>query len=353
MGNTKGFQGVVGLKRGSQWGTPVLVGADCGIEILQDGIAAEVALIPNEQISGSCQMRAGDRGAEFHRGDLSLNAKFDSLALPWALAFGKAGTPTQQGSDSAWKHAFRIGNDLEGLFATLVLDYQIEVREYPSVKVSGFKFECSQGDQVAKLTFPLIASSLNRNTTAGLNRTSTIPGITMPTNRQRLLFSQMAVRLNDADGPALGPSDVQFVNGFTLEMDRKLKNDDVTTQLGYLIDEPLQDGFTEVTGSLSFSKYATDNIARFTEMLQKTRKKLDVAFTGPVANGATRYAQAFFLNDVQFESGQAQIGGPGLTPWTLNFKAHVVSAAPTGFDPTHTDACQMTLINTLASDPLA
>jgi hypothetical protein len=261
--------------------------------------------------------------------------------------------PAQQGSDSAWKHSFRIANDLEGLFATLVFDYQVEVREYPSVKVGGFKFECSQSDQVAKLTFPLIASSLNRNTASGVNRAATIGGITMAPNRQRLLFSQMAVRLNDASGPALGPSDVQYVNSVTIEMDRKLKNDDVTTQLGYLIDEPLQDGFTEVSGSLSFSKYATDNIARFTEMLMKTRKKMDVVFTGPAANGSTRYSQAFYLNDVQFESGQPQIGGPGLTPWTLNFKAHVVSTEPAGFPIGYRDACQVELINTLASNPLA
>lgn len=353
MANTKGFLGIVGLKKSAVWGTPVLVDADCGIEILQDGIGAEVALIANEQISGSSQMRAGDRGAEFHRGDLSLNAKFESLSLLWALAFGAAGLPAQQGSDSAWKHVLKLKNVLDGLFATLVLDYQLEVHEHPSVKVNGFKFECSQSDQVAKLTFPLIASSLNRNTSAGVNRASTIPGITMAPNRQRLLFAQMAVRLNDADGAALGPSDVQFVSGVTIEADRKLKNDDVTTQFGNLIDEPLQDGFTEVTGSLSFSKYATDNIARFTEMLMKTRKKLDVVFTGPVANGATRYSQAFYLNDVQFESGQPQIGGPGLTPWTLNFKAHVVSAAPAGFPMGYVDAVTTEIVNTLASDPLA
>jgi hypothetical protein len=270
-----------------------------------------------------------------------------------ALALGGAGAPAQQGTDSVWKHALRVADDLEGLFATLALDYQVEVHEYPSVKVNGFKFECSQSDQVAKVTFPLIASSLNRNTTAGVNRTSTIPGITMAPNRSRLLFSQMQVRLNDAAGPALGPSDRQFVSGVTIEMDRKLKNDDVTTQFGYLIDEPLSDGFTEVSGSLAFSKYATDNIARFTEMLQKPQKKMDVVFTGPIAAGSTPYAQAFYLNDVQFETGQPQIGGPGLTPWTLNFKAHVVSAAPAGFPADYTDAVTLELVNTLASDPLA
>lgn len=200
---------------------------------------------------------------------------------------------------------------------------------------------------------PVIAHALNRNTTDGVNRASTIPGITMSPVLHRLLFSQMTVRLGDADGPALGDADRQFVTGVTIEVDRKLKNDDVTTRYGTLIDEPSADGFTEVKGSLTFSKYAAENRARFTDMLLKTRKKLDVAFAGPVISPAVRYAQRFLLNDVQFECGRPNIGGPGLTPWTVNFKAHTVPASPVGFPGGYTDALQAEIVNTLATPALA
>ncbi len=68
-------------------------------------------------------------------------------------------------------------------------------------------------------------------------------------------------------------------------------------------------------------------------MLAKTRKKMDVVFTGPAASGAARYSQAFYLNDVQFESGQPQLTGPGLTPWTLNFKPMLCLSHQLGSTP--------------------
>lgn len=352
MGETKGFKGKAAIVKGVTWGTPVLASTLHQIETTEDGMGADVELIEDDGLSGSVMQRAGDKGNELYPGSINAKAKYDSLDLLWALAFGTAGVPVQEGTEIAYKHTFRVKDDLAGLFATHVVDYQTEVHEYPSFKVDGFKLECSQSQKAAKVTFPGFADALNRNTGTGTNKTSTIAAITMAVSRAKLLFANMTLRLNAQAGAAMGAGDKQHIIGVTLELMRGIKGDEVTTERGRLIAEPAQDSWTTAKIGISFSRFATNNIERFTDQLSKAPMKADLVFAGP-AIGITAYNLSFFLNDIQFESGRPNIGGSGLTPWTVTGIAHQVAASPTGFTAGFTDAVQATLISSRVTDPLA
>lgn len=355
MSAAKGFASAAAFKKAAVWGTPVVAGAGDGFEFLSESLTPDAQFIPDEQISGKATKLAGDKGNEFHSGDIELDAKYEGLEVLLAMAMGVAGVPTQVASDNAYLHVFKPADNKEGLFGTLVFNKQVGVWEYTTAKVGGFTLACANGER-AKLTFPMIPQGLNINTGAGSNNNTTVGNITLPTNRDFLLFSQLKVRINDTSGGALGASDEVYISEFECTLGNNYPTDDVTTQYGYLIDEPIQDGFTEVSGALNFSKYNNNsggNTALLTALLSKTPKKMTLVWTGRLAHGTTNFRVTFFFPSVQFSSGDANIGGPERIPLNLQFMASRTLTVPTGFPTGYTDALTIEMVNQRTSNPLA
>lgn len=256
--------------------------------------------------------------------------------------------------DAAYKHVFKPANTLEGIFGTLVfvkLDAE-EVHEYTTCKVGGMSIKAVAG-QRAEVTFRLVAHDLNTNAGSGTNNTTTVASITLPANRAFLQFSQMVCRINGQSGAGLGSGDTVYLSEFNLDIDNVLSTDDVTTQFGNKIDEPVRDGFIKISGSLVFSKYQTQNKTLFTEQMTKARKKMDVKFTGGAADGVTNFAWNLFFPNLQFASGTPTVGGPERIPLTLSFNAYRVLTIPTGFTAGYIDALTMEVVSQQSANPLA
>jgi tail tube protein len=354
MAAAKGFASVAAFKKATTWGTPVAAGAGDGIEFASESLTPDAQFIPDEQINGKATKLAGDKGNEFHSGDLEVDAKYQGVEVLLAMAMGTAGVPTQVLTDDAYLHVFKPADNKEGIFGTLVFNKQVGVWEYTTAKVGGFTLGCTNGER-AKLTFPIIPQGLNINTGAGTNNNTTVANITLPTNRDFLLFSQMKVRINDTSGGALAAADEVYVSEFECTLNNNFPTDDVTTQYGYLIDEPIQDGFTELSGSLNFSKYNNNNggnTALLTALLSKTPKKMSVVWTGRLASGTTNFRMTMYFPSVQFSSGDANIGGPERIPLNLQWMASRVLTLPTGFPAGYTDALTIELVNQRNSNPL-
>lgn len=342
------------------WGTPTLAAALHGIEIISSSPSSDIQLVDrDDELSASAQSRAGDKGTEVHKIPLVVPAKYETLTALIALVMGSNfSAPAQQGATAAYKHTLQGIIDPVGLMGTYVEDWQVEVHEYPSCKVTGWTFEIDAKSQRGKFTFDLVGDKLNLNTGSGTNKTSTIASITMNAVRSRVLFSQLVARLNDQSGGALSSTggtlnigDKQLINSLKISYKRPFLEDDFNADRGYLISEPHQNGKTQVNVTLGFSKYATDNIGRMADALAKTEKKMDAIFTGPLAAVGFNYQLAFYLNAIQF-SGRPNIGGPGVSAWTLDGVAHEVPAIGTGMPTNYTQACHVDIVNTLATSAL-
>jgi hypothetical protein len=352
---TIGALTVAGFKKGATWGTEVAVAAANGFQLLADNMGLDVKHAEQGGLRGAIQQRPPDVAAVLVPADFQAVFTYENLTTMLAQVMGTAGNPTQQGADLAYLHALKVASDIGGNFGTLVVDYQTEVHEYPSVKLGGFLIECAQGSDegVCKIKFTGAADKLNQNTASGTNKTSTIANITMNANEARLLFSQLTIRANAQGGAALSASDDLYVTGFTLEVDRGLKTEMVTTKRKTLTDEPRQDGYFMVKGTVALDKHDTASATRLAELIAGTAKKMSITFAGPLCNGATSYSCVFYLNNVTFKQGRPNVTGPGLTPYTLNFQAYLASALPTGFPTGYTDALVIALINSLSTNPLS
>jgi hypothetical protein len=247
----------------------------------------------------------------------------------------------------------RFNNSLEDIFATVVCGQSGEsVREYTTVKFGNFSCEVANNNPL-RATVGLIPQGLNINTGTGTNDLTQLATVSLPTNAGENFanFNQLEVLINDASAGALtgGGTDDVYVSSVSLDVNANLPTDDVTTQFAPLIDEPVRDGYAQVTGTLNFSKL-TDT-SRITEMLDKTKKKMTWTFTGPIADATNYYYIKFWFSNVQFTSGTFNVPGPGRVPESINFKAQIAVATHTGFG--NGDAMYVTVMNTQSTDPLA
>lgn len=353
MANVKPFQTMGGLKKAATWGTPVLVGAGNGFEFKPPhGISTAMETFANDQANGTAQSRAGDAGLIKSSGTYMMDFFFETVVYPLALAMGTSPTPTQQGADLAYLHLLRILDDLEGIFGTLVFPASTtEVAEFPSVKYDGFDFAVSSSG-VATLTPSVICDTVNNNSGSGTNKNSTVASITFPSSKARALGTGMTLRMNEQGGAALGASDKVPISDFSFSFRRGLVGKHTSTGQTK-IDEPhptSTPGHVTVTGKFTMPYYNADAITMRTRAFgTKPQQKADFNIIGPVANGATNYSVAMYLNACQID-GEPR---PGQDGTEFSFSAHGVAAAPTGFPTGLTQALGIDLCNTLATSALA
>lgn len=346
-----GSNTIFGFVKGSAWLTPVAVGAGHKVYITSESLKPDAQLIPSNSLTGTPFPPKGDKGDEFHAGDVNVEVDFDTVHRLMAFAMGTAGVPSSVGAGT-WQHNLRMANSLEGLFSTAVVaDSSTFVREYPSVKHNGFSMEVTHNQRLTG-KFPLVPGGLNINTTSGTNELTTLPTIALPTGADTAYatFNQLEVLLNAAGGGALAsPTDDLYVTKVSLTVPGSIKTDDVTTQYAPYIDEPLRDSDVVVTGTLEFSKLQDTNM--IVELLSKDVLKMRWTFTGPIADGSEAYMLQFFFSNVQIESGDFNVGGKGYVPKNVNFRASTPTAAHTGF--AFADAFYAVVVNQQSADPLA
>jgi hypothetical protein len=354
---TKGFASRLGTRQASAWNTALLLGANHQNEFVSESLTPDAQLIPDESLAGKATQLEGDKGNEFHAGDVVADLRYEGLEVLIANVFGTAGVPAQVLTDNAYKHVYKPADNKEGKFFTLAIDKVIDVWEYPTCKAQQLTLDIVPNRR-ARCTFGILPGKLNIGTTtpAGqINKLDTLGSLSLPANRDFALFSQLAIRMNLHDGAALANTDLVYVNEFHLTATNNFPTDDVTTRYGYLIDEPIQDGYTEFTASITFSKYMSDNRAFVGWMLSKQRLKMDVTLTGPVGAGmgTTPFSIALYAPNVQVLTAPPNIAGPGRVPFTCTFKLSRRTAVPTGFPTGYSDAVTWEQVNQRNTDPLS
>lgn len=337
---------------GMTWRVPIVIGASDGLELKTEGMALDSQLINSEGATGVRSRVTGDRGNTFTAGDASFDFLFTGLEVWLGLAFGTVVGPTQQSAENAWLKVFQPAVDLTGLMGTFVIDKNVSVWEFPSVKVNSMTISASAGE-LTDLTVNVVASNLNRNNFLGTNNKLTIPLVTRPTgNRRFLLFEQLAINLK-SQSAAFADSNLIYPNSFSITINNNMAADQVTTRYGREIDEATEDGFFDVTGTMEFPLYEEETIIDASQT--KDLLCMRAEFLGPVVEGAStvRNRMTLYIPELQIATASPNIGGPGRIGFSAEFTAARGTSDPTGFPTGYgSNALNLELVNNLNVNPI-
>jgi hypothetical protein len=355
MARAKGFQGIVGRKKGTTWNTAVVPAAADGIEVISIVPSGGTALIEDQQITGRVTQREAQAGVKSVTVTLRTALRYEGNGHDVAMVMGTAGTPSTV--DTTGKmHLFKIKDDLDGIFNTLAYESikDTKVEELTSVKWTGCKITGKAGERV-ELELTGIAS--NWTDASAANTTTTIDSITITATREYALFHQALLWMNAQGGGALATGDRVDISGFEINIERGMDARH-STGGGQITDEPIPNGFTKVSGSFDFPALQDGtggNAAFLAEQMAATAKKATLTLTSPTLAGSSTayYAWKFWFPYLQFGEAKVGIPGPGGPTWSIPFQAWHVTTIPTGFTAGYLDAVTIENTNKLGTDVLA
>jgi len=355
MARAKGFQGIVGRKKGATWNTAVVPAALDGIEVVSVVPSGGTDLIEDQQITGRVTQREASAGVKNVTVTLRTALRYEGNGREIAYVMGTAGTPATV--DTTGKTAtYKIKDDLDGIFNTLAYEItkDTKVEELTSVKWNKLTLRGKAGERI-ELEVSGIAS--NWTDASASNTTTSIDSITLPANREFALFHQALLWVNAQSGGAVATGDRVDISGFEITIERALDTR-FSTGGGQICDEPIPSGFAKVSGSFEFPALQDGtggNQAFLAEQMAGTRKKATLTITSPnLAGSATAYYQhKLWLPNLQFGPAKVGIPGPGGPTWSIPFQAWHVAAIPSGFTAGYLDAVTWDNTNQDATDALA
>ncbi len=333
------------IKIAVAWLTAVACGAGDGVLLTGMGLKKTRPPLKDNSL-GRAFTHDVDLGLIKAEGDIEAFLRYDGLDLLMALAMGATGgAPTQQEATAAYAQTFTLAANLDGLFATLVGENNVNVDEYPSVKLLGFTLKGKVGEP---LTITLHCLADDKVVDSAVNTSATFGNVTIPETRNRALFNQSVFRMNDQSDIALAVGDKILPSEFELTYKRSLAG--VNTADGTdKIDEPSTTGQPEVTLKLKFPRYEDEQ--GFLDWDAGTLKKMDLICTGGLIEGA--YYRKFTINFPALQ--YVDVAKPyeeGIIPWDAEFICREAAAAPAGMTGI-TLPFQVDVINQKTTDVLA
>jgi hypothetical protein len=327
-----GREVLMGLKKGTTWGTPVQVGANEGLLVKSISLGQQFELLPDQPL-GTGWDTSTETGRQAVEGDVSGELRFDGQEFVMiALAMGQAGTPAQIGATLAYQHTLQLTDGVNGLFCTVVQKKKSDlVFEFPSNKVLGFTLR--GGKRIpSEFSTRLVGNTQNRNGGSGTNNTTTITSVTYRDKRNRVIGDENAyVRINNQSAGALASTDNIYISEFELSFSRPMEGDHLIDQLSY-INEPIGVGFPEVTLRLTFPQFTDSAATLWADLGQTppTAKKIEIFLQGGTAAGAEKYRMLIQIPQAYLSTIEANPTGPGKIPSPLVYRLTQANSAPAG-----------------------
>lgn len=355
MARAKGFQGIVGIKKATTWGTEVVPASGDGVEVTSLGVNGGLELVGDEQMTGAITAKPSSSGNHKFDVDLSSAIRYEGLETLVALFMGTAGAPTTVDT-TAKQHVIKLKADHDGIFSTVAYEYlkDTKVGVLPSVKWNSLEISGKQGERLM-LNMKGMANTWTNS--SGTNTTTSIDSVTLSSNRLYAMFGDVAFKMNDQSGGSLASTPI-YVQGFTLSMERPIK-DNVTTEFSNKTSEPLASGFATAKLKLDFAVAADGtggNELFQADQLAGTAKKAKLEFTSTtLAGSATQMFQwLIWMPYVQILSGEKITPKePGAIAWSIDCELHHVTTVPTGWTSGYLDAVVFDMFTQRSTDALA
>ncbi len=287
-----------------------------------EDLIAEEAGVPFVQTSDRGNVDIEGTVTAFYRYSGALNRLL-------AMAIGQD-TAAQIAATTAYTHTMIPQATLDAIFGTLAIDKNVSVWEWPGVKVKGFTISGEAGQPI-NIEFEIIANTLNRNTSGGVNNNTTITNVTYRSKALRALFNHLTLRMHNQSDAALGAGDKLNITSFSLEFTRPMSAAHISSQREVI--EPTGDGLPEITLEIELPEYTADT--HLSDLDAETLKKIDLDLdSGVDAGSSNNYRLLIDIPQAKIIDAEAAVDGAGKIVHPLTLRLEEAQTAPSGMTAT-------------------
>lgn len=189
-------------------------------------------------------------------------------------------TPAEQtGGQGDYLHVVTPASDTDGLFGCLSFLKGSLVEVWKGVKITGFTLSGQAGTQDISLQADAVIS--NRTFASATILSSHFNTMTYPGD-QKLLFTDLTVRMNDASGDALDSGDEVCIKGFSFRFTRPMDAALRDNCSGVAVREPVINELTADACTITIDWNYFDSATKelLDDLVAGTRKKIDLTFLG-------------------------------------------------------------------------
>lgn len=310
----------------------VLLGSGDGLEILPTGVPmTKLGFVEDNSLNSTGVQRKRQLRTIDCEGSIQVLCRYRGCER---LIFGWFGTDTMTGPTDTvvYTHKATINTINKGNIFNFAAYDNLVCRDFPVCKVEHLKMEFAE-NTLSVLEAGLVAKRELQDG-SGLNTTSTITSVTLPSPKEYVVLSAAStvLRMKTVTGSetALGSNDILYPSKISLTFARKYKKRRSTRNNPY-IDEPVAGAWFLIGGS--FTLPIDDATAYWTDIVGASEKKMDITFTGGAIAGSASsfYTWLFEYPSMIIESGGLpNINTPDLLEVTFPFTAHRADANPGG-----------------------
>jgi len=319
------------LKQASTWGTAVAVGAGDGLLVSSDGNPSLKQTYSSTDAIGQVMALDGDLGlyepidfAPEFGGKCGLQYAPGAVGSAIAALFGSEAV-AQQGASAAYKHTLTWADTMTDFF-TFATERPGDIWEVPSAVC--YKLSLKLGDGKVQGSIGLRGNLLKNDSTT--NTATQLDAVTPEATANFVKFQHGVVRMNAQSGDALDSGDIIEVSDFSLEFERAVDAQHILG--GSYIAQPKEASFS-IKVKLTLPYATSTNVAYLDLFKDMTAQKMDIVFTGGVADTGYNYSFSFFFPRLKLVA-PPDVKLEDIIKNGLEFVAEEAASAPTGMNST-------------------
>lgn len=321
------------LVQGSTWGTAAAVGAGNGLLVPNDGNPMPKLTYSATDAIGQVVPQDGDFGAEE---PCEFEIPFDSkcglqyapggIGSLIACLFGASAAPAQVGATAGYKHVFTWADEMSDFF-TFACERSGAIREVTSLVPK--KLTLKVGDGKVQGSIAVIGNRCIND--SAVNTATQLDAVTPESTANFVKAQHGVLRMNTQSGGALAGSDAITVSDFTIEYERTI---DAKMVLGGTYIAQPKEGTPKWSLKITLPYATAAAMAYETVFRAKAAQKMDIVFTGGVADATTYYTVTLGFPRIKFALAP---DSPleDIMKADLSFIVEEAAAAPTGMTAVH------------------
>ena len=329
----KGFEGILGVVKGSTYGTAAEVTE--AIPFVSETFGHDIEKHIDEVLRGKAGAGATIAGNKMYPFTIPCKLTYEDLDLLIAIAMGAEGSPAANGG--LYDNTYSLAENLDYFFDAAVYK-GVSVWEFAGCKIDTMKIS-GEANKPLDIEFGGVAKSLALG--SATNTSGVLQALDTEDAAAKIMFSDLEFKIA-AQATALAGETEKGIGSFEINLANALALDQFDNRADTVL-EPERNGFREIKFTFSVPRYEADTYLDWRD--GDTSLHAYLKFT------SGDYVFDIHLTNIKIDKVDAPVGGPGLISQSIECTCFR-DPSSTSASFTETDEMEIDVTNGRAAAPL-